>query len=139
MAQEHKKTTNRRGQCAAPQVPAPEVFFDGACPLCQAEIAHYRKAGARARFRDVSDAGSILPEGCSREAMLARFHVRLADGRLVSGAAAFAELWQATPGWRLAGRILALPPVLWIAEGLYRLFLPIRPGVQRLVRRAQRT
>ena len=65
-----------------------------------------------------------------------RFHVRRSDGRLVSGAAAFAELWKATPGWRWLGHVAALPPLVWIAEGAYRLFLLVRPAVQRAVRRA---
>lgn len=67
---------------------------------------------------------------------MGRFHVRRADGRLVSGAAAFAELWKATPGWRWLGHIAALPPFVWIGEGLYRLFLLIRPSIQKAVRRA---
>lgn len=112
-----------------------EVFFDGACPLCRAEIGLYQRSGAKARFTNVADAGAA-PEEIGQAAALKRFHVRKADGTLVSGAAAFAELWKATPGWRWLGHVCALPPLVWIGEGLYRLFLIFRPSLQKAVRRA---
>jgi len=110
-----------------------EVYYDGGCPLCRAEMEYYRKRGSDAQFTDLTqDAAS--PEGVSCEAALKRFHVRDETGRLRSGAAAFAALWRATPGWRWLGVIGGLPPFVWIGEVLYRLFLPIRPYLQRLVR-----
>ncbi|KAA5800940.1 DUF393 domain-containing protein [Alkalicaulis satelles] len=117
----------------APAQPACEVYFDGACPLCRAEIGLYQRQGADARFVDVS-AGSA-PREITPEAALKRFHVRRADGTLVSGAAAFAALWKATPGWRWLGHLTALPPFVWIAEVAYRAFLIFRPALQRLARR----
>jgi predicted DCC family thiol-disulfide oxidoreductase YuxK len=111
--------------------PRAMVHFDGACPLCRAEIAHYRKCGSQAAFADLADGGA-LPSGVEREAALRRFHVTLEDGQVVSGAAAFAALWRRTPGWRWAGRIGGAPPFVWIGEGLYRLFLPLRPVIRRV-------
>ena len=101
--------------------------------MCRAEIAYYRNQGANAQFTDLTQGGAS-PEGVSCEAALRRFHVRDRDGRLRSGAAAFAALWRATPGWRLLGVMGGVPPFVWIGEGLYRLFLPIRPSLQALVR-----
>lgn len=103
------------------------VYYDGACPVCSREIAHYRtREGAeRLAFVDVSAGGDPAPD-LTREAALARMHVRRADGTLASGAAAFATLWQALPGWRLLGRAAAWPG---IAQGLelgYRGFLSAR-------------
>ena len=111
------------------------MYFDGECPLCRAEIGFYEARGSTARFINVAAHGAA-PEDIGRDAALKRFHVRRADGVLLSGAAAFAELWKATPGWRWLGRIAALPPVVWIGEGLYRLFLIVRPGLQKIARRA---
>jgi len=111
------------------------VYFDGACPLCRAEIGYYRNLGSAAVFHDVHAAGGHLPAGVSREQALGRFHVRLASGRIVSGARAFAELWKVTPGWRWLGRIAALPPLVWMLELAYRLFLPVRPALQGLWRK----
>lgn len=118
------------GTAAAGGPSAPlTVYHDGACPLCAAEIAQYRGArGAQAlRFADVSDPAAAPGDGLTREAALARFHVRDTDGALLSGAGAFAALWKTLPGWRWLGRILGARPVLPLAEAAYRAFLPMRP------------
>ncbi|MCR9130560.1 MAG: DUF393 domain-containing protein [Alphaproteobacteria bacterium] len=132
MSEQKQKTT----ESAAETAQTCEVFFDGSCPLCRAEIGLYRKSGSDAQFTDISQEDAAPPQEISRAEAMGRFHVRRSDGRLVSGAAAFAELWKATPGWRWLGHIAALPPFVWIGEGLYRLFLLIRPTIQRAVRRA---
>jgi predicted DCC family thiol-disulfide oxidoreductase YuxK len=113
------------------------VFFDGSCPMCRSEIAVYqRMRGADGvAFVDVSTcpAGQIAPDLTQKDAM-ARFHVRTGDGRLMSGAAAFATLWQALPGLRLAGRVAGLPGIRHGLEVAYRGFLPLRPWMQRRFR-----
>ncbi len=115
------------------------VYYDGACPLCRAEIDHYRAQDGAAAigFRDVAAADADPGEGLTRDRALARFHVRRADGSLVSGAAAFVAIWAVLPRWRWAARIAALPGVTRAMEGGYRLFLPVRPAVSRLVGRLQ--
>lgn len=117
------------------------VYYDGACPLCRAEIDHYRRCrGAEAvAFVDVSARGAptALGPDLTCEAALARFHVREVDGRLLSGAEAFARLWRVLPGWRWLGRLVATPLVLSLAEAAYRAFLPLRPRLARLVARRQ--
>lgn len=119
--------TTRSTQC--------DVHYDGACPLCRAEIGLYQRLGSRARFHDIS-AGEPAPEGVSREAALKRFHVTDSNGQVRSGARAFAELWKATPGfWRPLGHVAALPPFVWAGEALYRAFLLVRPQIQRFVRK----
>jgi demethoxyubiquinone hydroxylase (CLK1/Coq7/Cat5 family)/predicted DCC family thiol-disulfide oxidoreductase YuxK len=105
------------------------VYYDGACPLCSREIAHYQaRAGAESiRWVDVArvDAGA-LGEGLDREAALARLHVRGADGRLVSGAAAFAAIWRRLPAYAWLARLASPSPVQWLLEGGYRGFLAVR-------------
>jgi predicted DCC family thiol-disulfide oxidoreductase YuxK len=123
-------------------IPAPPadvtVFFDGDCPLCRSEIGLYRTcAGAdRVAFVDVAraDAGNVA-DGLDKASALARFHVRTADGRLHSGAAGFARLWLALPGWRWLGRVTMLPGIRACAEVAYRVFLLIRPAIQWIWRR----
>ena len=66
---------------------------------------------------------------------MARFHVRLPSGELLSGAAAFAALWRSMPGWRWLGRLASLPGVTPVLELAYKGFLRIRPGMQRFARR----
>lgn len=123
---------------AHPENPSLTVFYDGACPLCAREIAFYRsrKGAARVSWVDVAAcAQETVTPGLSKQAALARFHVRHADGRLVSGGAAFTALWVALPGFRLLGRLFQLPPLAWTIDRAYPLFLKVRPRLQRLLPR----
>lgn len=128
----------------APPVPAPPaaglvVLYDGACPLCRREIGIYRGlAGSEPLcFADVSDPAQPLPAGMRREALLARFHVQRADGRLLDGAQAFVALWATLPGWRWLARLAALPGMTALMERAYRGFLVVRPLLQRAARRLE--
>lgn len=110
--------------------PRPTLYYDGACPVCSREIAMYRRqAGAEAvGWVDVSRCDTeALGPGLTREAALARLHLRQPDGRLVSGAAAFTGLWQQLPRWQRWGRWLGRGPALWLLEAGYRTFLRLRP------------
>ncbi|MBV5258822.1 DUF393 domain-containing protein [Synechococcus moorigangaii CMS01] len=133
-----KTQTQDQHTANASEYGACDVFFDGSCPMCRAEIGYYRRRGAGAAFHDVHTSPDGLPEGLSPDAAMARFHVRTPSGEIVSGARAFAELWKVTPGWRWLGRIAAAPPLIWVLELAYRLFLPVRPALQRLWRRFAR-
>lgn len=113
------------------------VFYDGACPLCRREIAFYRRRRGceRVEWRDISDCdGDELAPGLDRNAALRRFHVRTADGRLVGGGAAFAELWSTLPQFAPVGRIMRLPGLRHLLDLGYSGFLKIRPTVQKLFR-----
>jgi predicted DCC family thiol-disulfide oxidoreductase YuxK len=117
--------------------PALTVFFDGSCPLCRAEIGVYQKCiGAeQIAFVDVAPMADGQVAGrLSQADAMTRFHVMQADGTLASGAAGFAQLWLALPGWAWLGRLIRLPFVLPVAEVLYRLFLRVRPLLQRIWR-----
>ena len=110
------------------------VFFDGSCPLCRAEIGYYRRkdqAGALC-FVDVSETGAATPEGITQQRALERFHVRARNGLVLSGAAAFVEVWTRLPKWRWAARAASLPGALATLELGYRMFLPVRPFISRV-------
>jgi predicted DCC family thiol-disulfide oxidoreductase YuxK len=100
----------------------PTLVFDGDCAFCT------RAAGFARR---------LLPERCVvvawQMADLSSFGVTTAraqrevlwvfpSGRVVGGARAVAETLRAagTP-WALAGLILLVPPISWLAQALYRL------------------
>ncbi len=107
----------------------PTVYFDGACPVCSREIALYRRQpGAEGVcWVDVSACNAdTLGADLSREAALARLHVRRADGSLVSGTRAFVALWAALPRTAFLARALGSPPVLAVLEVAYRAFLALR-------------
>lgn len=112
------------------------VYFDGACPLCQREIASYQRLQALqpVRWCDVA----VQPPdvaGLDQARALARFHVRDAQGRVFSGAAAFVQLWQRLPYWRHLAWLARVPGVLRLLEAAYCAFLPLRPHLQAFARR----
>lgn len=109
--------------------PSATVFYDGACPVCSREISHYRKAAGAGHLAFI-DVASCTPEalaaGLTREAALARLHVRLADGSMVSGVAAFAALWRQLPHLAWAGRVAGAPVILPFLTLGYQVFLRVR-------------
>ena len=115
------------------QLPKSTVYFDGSCPLCRAEIGYYQRKDQYSAlcFVDISETGGIPPEGITQESAMKRFHVRASDGRVLSGAAAFVEVWTRLPRWCWAARLAGLPGVTPLLEVGYRLFLPIRPYLSK--------
>lgn len=109
------------------------VLYDGSCPLCTAEIGLYRRQDAEGALTmiDISQNAEALPEGLTQAKAMARFHVMASDGRVLSGAAAFVEVWRTLPGWRWLARLADRPAVLWLLERAYLGFLPIRPFLSR--------
>jgi predicted DCC family thiol-disulfide oxidoreductase YuxK len=105
------------------------VWHDGHCPLCRREIALMRRLDRRGRITFVDATG---PEACpiDRSALLARFHA-MEDGRMLSGAAAFAAMWRAIPLLRPIGLLARYDPVLGLLERAYLRFLVVRPRLQR--------
>jgi predicted DCC family thiol-disulfide oxidoreductase YuxK len=122
----------------SPTDPTPDltVYFDGSCPLCRREISLYQGLPSKQLLQwvDVSTP-MALPSGLTCELAMRRFHVRDAQGRLYSGAEAFSVLWRCFAGWRVLGWMTAVPPLSWLAEAAYRLFLPVRPRLQAWLRR----
>ena len=114
--------------------PAVTVWYDSECPLCVREIRLMRKLDKRGAidFIDLYTA-----EGCpiNRADLLKRFHAQEAGQPVVSGAAAFAAMWRAIPQLRPFGLLARFRPVLWMLEGAYRLFLLVRPRLQRVAHR----
>ncbi len=111
--------------------PAPTctVYYDGACPVCRREIAHYqglRGASAIAWVDAASCDESELGPELDRRAALRRFHVREADGALASGAAAFVAIWRRLPAFAWLAPLAASRPMLALLDAGYALFLRIR-------------
>ena len=85
-------------------------------------VGRREKRGSRLRE-------TTAPADClTREAAMARLHLRRADGSLVSGAEAFTGLWRVLPQWAWLGRVLGQGPGLWLLEAGYRVFLVVRRG-----------
>ncbi|MCQ8896777.1 DUF393 domain-containing protein [Limnobacter humi] len=119
------------------------VLYDGACPLCQREIAHVKRladgqGNTGLCFQDVSAHTPSDPASAAEQArLLARFHVQRSDGSRLDGAAAFVAMWERLPGWRWLARLARLPGMLTVLEWTYRGFLKVRPRLQTLARRLE--
>lgn len=113
------------------------VYYDGACPLCTAEIGHYesREGADKLCFVNIAEADADTGEDLKREAALKRFHVRRSDGSILSGAAAFIEIWAILPGWRWLSKLASIPGMPWALEMIYCGFLPLRPLLSRIATR----
>lgn len=112
------------------------VLYDGDCPLCSREIGWYRMQASSEfiRWVDLRQTPQLeLPEGIERRPALERFHVIQPDGLTVTGAAAFLRLWQAFPRLRRLAGLLSRPWMMAMLERGYRLFLPLRPWLARLL------
>lgn len=79
-----------------------------------------------------TDIAAAVSRECltDRHDLFSRFHAR-EDGRLLSGAAAFAAMWRAVPLLRPLGIAARNNFVLACLEKLYDRFLRIRPRLQR--------
>jgi predicted DCC family thiol-disulfide oxidoreductase YuxK len=105
-----------------------EILYNGQCPVCSAEIAHYRRAadisGADLHFVDLNSA-PLSDWGIDADQAARRLHAR-ADGQIVSGLPAFVMLWQALPRWHWLARLVMLPGLRHVAGSLYdRVAAPI--------------
>ncbi len=106
-----------------------QVYYDGGCPVCSREISFYRSRPGADAF-DWVDVTSCAPEalgfGLTRDEALARMHVRLANGTLLSGAAAFGAMWRQMPGFKGLGWLLAMPPFETLGNWTYNVWLVAR-------------
>jgi predicted DCC family thiol-disulfide oxidoreductase YuxK len=86
------------------------VFFDGACPICDREIALMKRLDRRRQleFCDFStqeyDAAS---SGFSTADLGAVIHARWADGSVITGVEVFRAMWEAV-GLRFLARLSRL-------------------------------
>jgi predicted DCC family thiol-disulfide oxidoreductase YuxK len=102
-------------------VPRPLVFYDGGCPLCRREIAHYQRIDAddRLDWIDISrEPERVRSYGLSVGRAMQRLHVLDAGGSWQTGVAGFVELWRHLPRYRYLAslvRVLRLTaPLDWL-------------------------
>ena len=103
----------------------PLVLFDGACPICRREIAHYRRLGKADRivWIDISNTVSLQAHyGIDPADAMAQFHVRDGAGRWHLGAAGFVELWSQLPGYRRLAALVRFLRLVGPMDRAYRRF-----------------
>ena len=111
------------------------VWHDGACPLCQREVALMRRLDKNGAITFIDATAPDAPQTCPLDPalMLERFHAE-ADGQMLTGAAAFAAMWRVLPLLKPLGFIARNSLVLRGLEALYVRFLRVRPRIQRWLR-----
>jgi predicted DCC family thiol-disulfide oxidoreductase YuxK len=101
------------------------MYFDGGCPLCRREVAHYQRIDRQQRVKWVdidADATALQDIGVSHEAAMKRLHVTDHQGRLVTGAYAFKVLWQELPAYRWLAKLVSPAWLLTTLDKLYSVF-----------------
>lgn len=119
------------------------LYFDGACPLCAAEI-HFLSARNRRnllRFVDLSQSGGELPCAVVCSQAMARIHATFSDGRTLVGVPVFAEAYRRVDlsvlAWLLSQPWLAGALGIgytWFARHRGRISALVGPSLLRLVR-----
>jgi len=135
--------TSPFNSCTSPGYPAndalvppvrPTMYFDGLCPLCSKEVAHYsrlsdkveRSTGTRpVDFVDVSTEDPSVELlfsafGVTSADALLRLHVIDKDGTLRTGIRGFGVVWSALPYWKLLGFLVKNVP--WFPDALELLY-----------------
>ena len=99
-----------------------EVLYNGSCPICSREVAHYARLSEDAqvdvRYDDLSESDALARWEVPRDEALRRLHVRR-DGQIYAGLPAFIQLWSQIPRLRWLARVTSLPGVHWVATKLY--------------------
>ena len=105
------------------------MYYDGGCPLCSKEVAHYRRLDAQNRVAWIDidrDDNALKPLGISRQTAMRRLHVTTRQGTLVTGAYAFQTLWQELPYYRVLARLVSPAPIMKLADRAYTRFAEYR-------------
>lgn len=98
------------------------LIYDADCGFCQRSLALGRRllpwTPPAVGFQQVDVSRYGLTEAQARQSI----QLCRDDRPIRHGAAAIAAILQAQPSrpWRIAGHLLAAPPVSWIAAGCYR-------------------
>jgi predicted DCC family thiol-disulfide oxidoreductase YuxK len=111
------------------------LFYDGACPLCQAEIL-FLSGRNQARLLDFVDIHSDRYDsesiGVSCDAALAAMYAQYADGKLINGVQVFPEAYRRANlqflAWLFSRK--SLQPALQLG---YRFFAKNRHGISKLL------
>lgn len=97
------------------------ILYNDRCPICRAEIAHYRRLAARhdarIRFADLHEA-PLAEWGLDRDRAMRRLHAVQGE-TLLDGVDAFLAMWRALPYWRWLAELVALPGIRHLAALVY--------------------
>jgi predicted DCC family thiol-disulfide oxidoreductase YuxK len=101
-----------------------QVYFNGECPVCRAEMDHYAALCAQSRphiefLNALQHPDDFADCGLRREHLERRVYIRDGAGRVISGMPAIVALWSTLPRYRLLSRLFNLPVVRQASVLLY--------------------
>lgn len=104
------------------------VLYNGDCPICSAEIGHYRayadRRGLPIRFDDLNGPARSA-WGLTEDEAARRLYVEK-DGALHGGIDGFLVLWREMPRYRWLARVVDLPGIRPLAALTYdRVLAPL--------------
>ena len=105
------------------------MYYDGGCPLCSREVAHYRRidVGQAVNWVDIDKHPDELKQhGITLIDAMKHLHVLDSQGEIVKGAYAFQAIWLALPRYRFLALLLNLPGILWCLDKIYHQFAAYR-------------
>jgi predicted DCC family thiol-disulfide oxidoreductase YuxK len=105
-----------------------QVYFNGQCRVCNAEMTHYegiaRIASLPICFIDSTrDPESFARYGLRGDHLERRVYLRDGRGHISSGLDALLELWRELPRYRWLARVLSAPGLRQIATVFYDLMV----------------
>ncbi len=111
--------------------PPINIFFDGSCSVCAAEIAHYKSRDCRNALLLVDISKEDFDPSLYKKSLgdfMAQMHVCDQNGVFFLGVEAFWAIWQVLPGkiYHFFAFFLMIPGIHFVAEKSYRLFARYR-------------
>jgi predicted DCC family thiol-disulfide oxidoreductase YuxK len=105
----------------------PQVYYNGACPVCRAGIESQRTVmgmcAADIEWVDIDkNLDTVQGLGATVEEVRERLYVKDERGHIYIGVEAFSVLWCRTPRQRWLASLIKLPVVGAISQGFYNLF-----------------
>ena len=114
-----------------PSTPAPasaKVYYNSACPVCNAGVKGQRERMEACGVTDVewidvhSNPQAVREVGADLETVRETLHVKTADGEIARGADAFTALWSRTRGQHWLAALVRLPLLHGLSQLAYKVF-----------------
>lgn len=124
-----KKTSNSSGS-----VDLGEIYYDGLCKVCSAEIEHYKKQTGAHRFVFVDIThGSFDAKKAGLDPFQVHkvMHVRSPDGNIHTKVDAFRAIWKELPKYQWLYKLSGVTPIRKSMDLGYIAFSKIRPYLPR--------
>jgi predicted DCC family thiol-disulfide oxidoreductase YuxK len=114
----------------------PTLVFDGDCGFCRRWIARWQaRTQDRVVYVPLQEPGVLARLGIPLSDALRAVQLVDSDGRHYAGAEAVFRTLERAPGRHVLLRFLRLPPLVWLAELVYRFIARRRASASRVEKR----